>query len=56
MDLNKLKFGELLIADLDGCTKVPLGMDPNKIANIGKTIQIRELEGKRKILKSLNNS
>ena len=44
--------GELLIADLDGCTKIPLGLDPNKIANIAKEIQIRELEGIKKILES----
>jgi len=44
--------GELLIADLDGCTKIPLGMDPNKIADIAKIIQIRELEGRKKILES----
>tara|TARA_A100001037_G_scaffold306622_1_gene353382 strand:+ start:2356 stop:3027 length:672 start_codon:yes stop_codon:yes gene_type:complete len=44
--------GELLIADLDGCTKIPLGVDPNKIANIAKEIQIRELEGIKKILES----
>ncbi len=44
--------GELLIADLDGCTKIPLEVDPNKIANIAKEIQIRELEGIKKILES----
>ncbi|MFL2764326.1 MAG: RraA family protein [Dehalococcoidia bacterium] len=44
--------GELLIADLDGCTKIPLGLDPNKIANIAKEIQIRESEGIKKILES----
>jgi regulator of RNase E activity RraA len=37
-----IKPGELLVADIDGLTKIPLGMDPAAVLREGERIRARE--------------